>query len=520
MSEDCLFLNIWAPRAALDQLYYSRLLPAGTSTRRPQVPLLPVLVFFHGGGFTMGSGNSDIFNGTVLSSFNNIVVVTVQYRLGALGFLYSGSEDAPGNMGLWDQLEALKWVNENIEHFGGNPNHTTIAGQNGGAASVSYHLLSPYSRKYFQKAIMQSGSAISDWSYLTQTEAVARSNRLAQVMSNECNDGARTNSDTTVADRINCLRSLDAMKFAQRQGEVLLQDESGSVGLFPYPFTPVIDGDFVPRNPRDMLKVGDFFNTSILLGIDKEEGALPVQLSNQGLKLLPNPLVPNRTFEGFDFVSYEGFINSYFHYYPRNGIQSFPVIEEGIRLIYSALSSNGEILMGRSVVDKVVQAVGDWALTCPTITWADAYAAAPDDFNVRVFLYAFTHRSSQNRWPAWTGVPHGEELAFVWGEPFANYAAGMEYTDEEKLLSRVMMAYWANFAKFGDPNRPDPSSRNQANSLSLRPWPEYDASLGQMTANINIETRVRQEGDGNIYGLKRKECAVSYYFRPILILSF
>ena len=175
MSEDCLYLNIWVPRQILDDL-----------NKGQQQSLHPVFIWIFGGGFTSGSATLPVYDGRVLAGYNNIIVASMQYRIGALGFLYFDTEDAPGNMGMWDQLMALKWTCENIHYFGGDCKNTTLFGESAGAASVSLHLLSPFSRDYFQRAIMQSASALSGWAVLNKEEALWRSNELVTKFTSSC----------------------------------------------------------------------------------------------------------------------------------------------------------------------------------------------------------------------------------------------------------------------------------------------------------------------------------------------
>ncbi|XP_022257792.1 acetylcholinesterase-like [Limulus polyphemus] len=144
LSEDCLYLNIWVPH--------------------PQPQNAPVMVWIHGGGFTSGSSTLDIYDGEILSSEENVIVVSINYRVGSLGFLYFNRSDAPGNVGLFDQLMALEWINKNIVYFGGDSGKVTIFGESAGASSVSLHLLSPLSQGLFNNAIMESGSILNSWS--------------------------------------------------------------------------------------------------------------------------------------------------------------------------------------------------------------------------------------------------------------------------------------------------------------------------------------------------------------------
>uniref|UniRef100_A0A8C8M9E7 Carboxylic ester hydrolase n=1 Tax=Oncorhynchus tshawytscha TaxID=74940 RepID=A0A8C8M9E7_ONCTS len=158
VSEDCLYLNIYTPAK-----------PAENTK-------LPVMVWIHGGGFAMGSAST--YDGSALAAYQDVVVVVIQYRLGLLGFFSTGDKYAPGNMGLLDQVEALRWVQEHIHNFGGNSKSVTIFGESAGGVSVSLLLHSPLSAGLFHRAIAESGTASMD--------AIINSDPLsvAQVFSN------------------------------------------------------------------------------------------------------------------------------------------------------------------------------------------------------------------------------------------------------------------------------------------------------------------------------------------------
>ncbi|XP_053212611.1 LOW QUALITY PROTEIN: acetylcholinesterase-like [Panonychus citri] len=146
--EDCLVLNVFVTQSAIRDKQQD-------DNRR----LRPVLVWFHGGGFNFGSANvPEFYDGTVLAALHDVIVVTVNYRLGPLGFLYLPESDIPGNMGLWDQRLALQWVKDNINSFGGDSDSVTIFGESAGSMSVSAHIVSLQSRGLFKNAIMQSAS--------------------------------------------------------------------------------------------------------------------------------------------------------------------------------------------------------------------------------------------------------------------------------------------------------------------------------------------------------------------------
>ncbi|NWR64616.1 SASB hydrolase, partial [Bucorvus abyssinicus] len=139
-SEDCLYLNVYSP--------------AGSNKKDK----LPVMVWIHGGNFIFGGASR--YDGSALSAYENIVIVIIQYRLGLLGFFNTGDEHARGNWGFLDQVAALRWIQENIEQFGGDPGSVTLFGVSAGSCSVFAHVLSPLSKGLFHKAISESGILI------------------------------------------------------------------------------------------------------------------------------------------------------------------------------------------------------------------------------------------------------------------------------------------------------------------------------------------------------------------------
>ncbi|XP_065225799.1 esterase E4-like [Planococcus citri] len=147
-SEDCLYLNVYTPEVP-------------GKIDKPK----PVMVSIHGGGFMLFTGSRLFFSPDYLIT-RDVVIVTINYRLGVLGFLNLGVPECPGNMGLKDQTLALKWVQQNIARFGGDPNNVAIIGESAGGSSVSYHTISPLSKGLFHKAIMQSGTALSPWALI------------------------------------------------------------------------------------------------------------------------------------------------------------------------------------------------------------------------------------------------------------------------------------------------------------------------------------------------------------------
>ncbi|KAJ9588463.1 hypothetical protein L9F63_018196 [Diploptera punctata] len=213
--EDCLFINVYTPQ-----------LPnSGNITK-----VMPVMVWIHGGTFNSGSGNR-LMQGPDYLVDDGVVVVTFNYRLGALGFLSLESKEVPGNAGMKDQVMALKWVQQNIAKFGGDPMNVTIFGQSAGGASVYYHMLSPMSEGLFQKAISQSGSVLCPWAYTRTARRAAF--QLGAAL------GKNTTSDDVLLD---FLRGLAPEKIVQGvKGNLLPEEERDPLG-FSLPFVPTKEG--------------------------------------------------------------------------------------------------------------------------------------------------------------------------------------------------------------------------------------------------------------------------------------
>ena len=202
-SEDCLFLNVWSP-----------------STGGASDPL-PVMFYLYGGGFTQGSINSPLYNGSLLAA-HDVVIVSANYRLGMFGWLYV--DDHNSNLALYDQLLALQWVRQNIHSFGGDPNQITMFGQSAGAWSISAHIISSHARGLFKRAILESGTIFLNKQVPLQTKSQAL--KIGQDMAGHFNCSG--------AQWIECLRKVDAKELS-----------TYNVKLYPIPET-----DYIPSLPQ------------------------------------------------------------------------------------------------------------------------------------------------------------------------------------------------------------------------------------------------------------------------------
>ena len=273
MSEDCLFLNLWTGAASPNE-------------KRP------VMVWIHGGGFVEGSGSLPSFNGEALAA-KGVVIVTINYRLGVFGFLAHPelSKESPsqtsGNYGLLDQLQALRWVKQNIRQFGGDPDNVTIFGQSAGASSVIDLCASPLARGYFRRAIVQSGGFGRGGDRKTQEDAGVSFAKRAGV------------------DSIAALRAKPAEEI-QRIAIPAADGKSANVSRFG----PYVDGYFLPTAPLDVFRAGRQNTHSLLVG----------SLANEGTTLVPAP-VTEAEWKSRVQARYGSRSEAYFQLYPVHSDQ-------------------------------------------------------------------------------------------------------------------------------------------------------------------------------------------------------
>lgn len=246
ISEDCLRLNV-----------YTRELP---SERHPNIKR-PVIVFIHPGGLYSLSGQSKNFAGPQYLMDRNIVLVTFNYRLGALGFLSANTKEAPGNAGFKDQVLVLKWIKLHINKFGGDPGSITLLGYGAGAISASLHLVSPMSKNLFHRAIIMSGSTTAQWRISSsQINLLKRQARLVNC------------TDPSVHNIVTCLKTTSYLQFANTL-RFLFDFGEGIPFLL---WKPVIESDFgqerfLIEDPVDSFKNGNFMKVPLISGITRDE---------------------------------------------------------------------------------------------------------------------------------------------------------------------------------------------------------------------------------------------------------
>jgi len=414
-SEDCLYLNIWSP------------------AKEPREGL-PVMVWIHGGAFMTGAGSQPGYSGTRLAR-KGVLVVTLNYRLGPFGFLAhpalarESPRGASGNYGLYDQIEALRWVRKNIAAFGGDPSRVTIFGESAGAMSVGYLLLSPLAKGLFHRAILQSGAPTGQRHIMPGArgpldQALETGKRLA------ANLGCTDEKDVAAAMRA---KTTDEIMEAARQSVDFIFRSGGLT------FAPVFDGRLLPAPPEELLAKGKYQRVPIIVGTNRDEASMFIR--------------------DLPVTDYRKWIKAEFRDRSKEIFSSFPVSDEE----EFAASSN-----------RFLTAL--W-FTEPARFLARSVAARGEN----IYLYYFTHVP---RYGLTTelGAFHGEEIEFVFGDLTSILA-----TDEDKALSAAMMDYWTNFARTGDPSRPD-----------LIRWPAYEKKA----------ERYMEFGDRTLVGsgLENKTC--------------
>ncbi|MGH0137731.1 UNVERIFIED_CONTAM: hypothetical protein FKN15_018113 [Acipenser sinensis] len=376
----------------------------------------PVMVYIHGGSYMEGTGN--MIDGSVLASYGNVIVITLNYRVGVLGFLSTGDQAAKGNYGLLDQIQALRWISENIGFFGGDPRRITVFGSGIGASCVSLLTLSHHSEGLFQRAIIQSGSALSSWA--VNYQPVKYSRLLAEKVG--CNV-----LDTL--DMVDCLRK-------KTYRELVEQDIQPA--RYHVAFGPVIDGDVIPDDPEILMEQGEFLNYDIMLGVNQGEG----------LRFVENVVDSEDGVSGNDFdFSVSDFVDSLYGY-----PEGKDTLRETIKFMYT--------------------------------DWADRENPETRRKTLSVMK------------PAWSDAAHGDEVPYVFGIPMIGPTDlfPCNFSKNDVMLSAVVMTYWTNFAKTGDPNKPVPQDtkfiHTKANRFEEVAWSKYNPR-DQLYLHIGLKPRVR-----------------------------
>jgi para-nitrobenzyl esterase len=415
--EDCLTLNVWAH-----------------ADGEPR----PVMVFLHGGGFVAGSSSQPIYESSVLATTGDVVVVTLNYRLGALGFLATealateSGEDSAGNYGLRDQLAALEWLQRNVAAFGGDPANVTVFGESAGGYSICALLGAPETEGLFARAIIESGGGCYGFpglrtASLTAPSGVDKGDEvLAEV---GCADAP---------DELACLRALPVETLAPA-------GQGGDAWMKGMVFWPLVDGALVQDDALDLFQDGAR-DEPLVIGSNADEmsaftASIPIP-SEAAYQQLVAQLIP------------------------------VPTISSEVLALYPASA----FASPHAAYDALLS---DIAFVCPALAMAHAAAggAAP------AWAYHFTRTAGG--WAASLGAFHSYELAFVFGG-FLGF--GLTPTPEDLGLAAGLQQAWSSFARGGAP-------------LTSPAWPAYEAatpSIQLLDVPLSSASEIR---DGRCAGL-------------------
>ncbi|WP_084455465.1 carboxylesterase/lipase family protein [Novosphingobium rosa] len=415
-SEDCLYLNVWTP--------------AGRNAAK-----LPVYVWFHGGGSRVGSGAQPGFDGSAMAR-KGIVVVTVNYRLGPLGFLSTPElsreslHGASGNYGFMDDLAALRWVRRNIATFGGDPARVTIGGESSGSVTTSVLMVSPQAKGLFQRAIGESGSSLRVHEYGSMG---------ATSLADEEAKGGKLMAALGVG-------NLAGMRAASAQ-HVL--DASVRAGTFYN--LPVVDGALLPDAPWRIFARHRQNDVPLLVGWNAQEGSVNLLMGRKPFSEL---------LKG---------------YYGAEAARIAP--------FYAARSEDD--------LQAYVRAAGDNGIAYGTWKWAYAQTLSGRQ---PVYAYEFDHAPPI---PAGTfgphfdvrlaGAFHGAEIPYA----FDTLASRPDWavTDVDRAIAATMSAYWVNFIKTGNPNGRGPGG------AGLALWPRYTPGPAAQRMRIAAVSHAEADAD-------------------------
>ncbi|MFW9943080.1 MAG: carboxylesterase/lipase family protein [Candidatus Thorarchaeota archaeon] len=409
-SEDCLYLNVWTPSADNKER--------------------PVMFWIHGGAFLTGGNIRARFNGAMLASYGDVVVVNFNYRLGALGFL--NLPNVTPNIGILDQITALKWVRENIFFFGGDPNNITIFGESAGSESVAVLLSIPESRGLFHKAIMQSGVA-NPISYQVEKTRKGAEEFLLKLKMEQ--------------DNIDKLRKIPINKLIRIQKKLA----GNIVDAKENPFRPFIDGKIIPDQPLELIKQGKAANVPIILGWNEAELDIIFvyykQANEEGKKKIIEIM--------------------------RKMLDQQGITKEALKKLKISYESAG-MNPQKSPFKHWSTILSDSMFKIPTIRQMEAHLKHQSD----VYCYIFSYESILS------GTAfHTLEIPFVFGTiNIADvYHESIKINDKSEKLAKIMMDTWLSFARTGNPNH-----------KGLPEWKPYDLSK-RSTMIMGIKPELKED---------------------------
>ncbi|XP_077561748.1 acetylcholinesterase-like [Haemaphysalis longicornis] len=408
LSEDCLYLSLWTPSTS-------------DSERRA------VLVWFYGGIYEVGSMYESMYNATILSALNNVVVVTCDYRMSTFGFFDASDDGSPGNVGLWDQLLVLEWVRDNIAVFGGDSERVTLFGVSSGAMLVHAHVLSSQTKGLFRRVYLMSGTLTTDSQVDSVTESIAKGNKVAvnAYCSNPYQDL------TTHTKRVlDCLRNVTASDMASITANTTLPKF--------FLFMPTYKTEFIPWLPSEASEAGAFPPVDAVVSVTANEGSFPFIFQPDDRLLDPD-------LERLSMDTLRAAIKSLFRGWLKD--KYYPL---AVKYLDNAIPED-KVSLRATACDYF----GKQNTYCSSRFFVEKHSQA----EAKVYAQVFAHRSKKSPLPEWMGVPHMEDVVYTFGIPFIEEG---NYTDEDRNFSRQLMKSLVSFAETGEPQVP-----------GGLPWPQF-----------------------------------------------
>nr|XP_046913589.1 acetylcholinesterase-like [Dermatophagoides farinae] len=448
ISENCLQLNVWVRNV----------------TNESSFTLKPVLVWFHGGSFISDTTARLLYQGQQLAAREDIVVVTVNYRLDAFGFMYIGHQNqtlkTQTNAGIWDQLLALEWIQEHIEYFQGDSKHVTIAGFDSGATSVGLHLMSPKSRRLFQQAIMMSGSV---YTQLISARSACNMN-VAQMWAQ-------------MASTISC-----GHEWTAKTLKCLKQASIDKILQLINPFGPVSTGPEIVMDQTDDLfpfdtlsEAIDQIDTSkmvIMIGSTDDEGSQVLPMMNDKLF---QQFISDQQLSWNEAI--EQMVQLTSKLVPPRGCNHNKVNGDDIAKCYLSDSN-----VPRNF-KTIGQSIGDFYVSCPMTLFAEKLIEKRQN-PAQLYQYVWSQKSRPNRFAPcleWMGACHGTDVLMMFGIPFM---ASNEFDENDQKISKKFMKTIGHFVHHGRPNIKKwlPWTWNETNSLHM-PYSQFIDGVWKFETN-------------------------------------
>lgn len=462
MSEDCLYLSITAPRNCDN---------------------CGVLVWLHGNDFSTGSNTMLAYDGIVLAASQQIIYVSINYRMGAFGFLYGASRSAPGNVGLTDQQLALKWIHENIHAFGGDPDKLTLAGDNSGAACVGYHLNNLYSKRLINRAVMYGGNHFTPEVFRTPARALNQTKELASLC------GCQLSTTSSLQSAIDCLSGVDAETLRARSEQVQCNP------LFCVPFGPTYDRNMFVRESTIARRSSQLWPpVPVINGVNMNQvisSLLTVETENlDGFGYhfdehrITTETLENLSRSQFDFLMRQ--LSKSIHHSALQSIDAGDIClalnstsmlstdsispETLSDIVLALLGAKGLPNQNKNYRGALLTCLSDIFVNCPVQMFLDglfrnAKETAEGDSALGssgrppvakqesvASLYVMNLRPHGSFWPEWAGANIGDELLYTMGH-FARIFQSDEdkYFDlEDNAWSRIIMTALGDFIKGSD----------------------------------------------------------------------